>query len=128
MVDKKSMEKEAFDLKIREAAGSAALLLREHLHSHFLWGKRMETVFDEKVDFTLNGKVFSRLLHSERKFGNGPQDHSIDGEAVSFKAFKDGLDAELKPARQLIYDSLVAMHPEYQKTPPAKVVDDSLSR
>lgn len=128
MVNKKSMEKEAFDLKIREVAGPAALLLREHLHSHFLWGKRMETVFDEKVDFTLNGKAFSRLLHTERKFGRGPQDHSIDGEVVSAQGFRDGLDAELKSAQHLIYESLVVMHPDYQRTPQAKTVDEGLSR
>jgi hypothetical protein len=128
MVDKKSMEKEEFNQKIREIAGPAALLLREHLYSYFLWGKRMETVFDEKVEFTLNGKTFSRLLHTERKFGKGPQDHSIDGEAVSVKEFKESLDFELKSANYLIYDSLLVLHPDYQKASPAKTVDDSLSR
>lgn len=113
MVDKVHMEKADFDLKLREVAGPAALLIREHLHSHFLWGKRLDTVFDEQVNVTINGKAFGRLLHSERKFGKGPQDHTIDGEAVTVQQFREGLDDALRGAMHLVYNGLVGMHPDY---------------
>lgn len=113
MVDKKHMEKTEFDLKLREISGPAALMIREHLHSHFLWGKRMDTVFDEKIDVTINGKAFSRLLHTDRKFGKGPQDHSIDGVEVTAQQFRAGLDDALQGAMHLVYNGLVGMHPDY---------------
>lgn len=113
MVDKKHMEKADFDLKLREVAGPAALMIREHLHSHFLWGKRMDVVFDEKTDVTINGKAFSRLLHTERKFGKGPQDHSIDGVEVTAQQFRSGLDEALKGSMHLVYEALVVLHPDY---------------
>ena len=127
MVDKRHTEKADFDLKLREIAGPAALMIREHLYSHFLWGKRMDTVFDEKTDVTINGRAFSRMLHTERKFGKGPQDHSIDGVAVTAQQFRAGLDDALQGAMHLVYNSLVDMHPDYAIKRPPQPGDSSPS-
>ncbi|WP_338923638.1 hypothetical protein V0M98_36010 (plasmid) [Pseudomonas silesiensis] len=118
MVDKVTHDEKQFKEAILEAAGPAASVLRGHLHSKFLWGGRMDPVYDQTIEFSLNGKQFSQLLHTERKFGRGPQDFAIDNVSVSAKEFDSALDAELKPIRLLVYQALVTLHPSYHKAKP----------
>lgn len=114
-VDQKIVAKKDFHAKVREVAGPAALLIREHLYAHHLWGGSMPAVFDEKIEVNINGTDFNRLLHTERKFGRGPQDHTIDGVAVSAQQFREGLDKALKGSFNLLYEGLVTMHPSYDR-------------
>jgi hypothetical protein len=109
MVDQQHVEKEDFDVKLREIAGSSALIIRNHLHSHFGWAKRMSIVFDEKVDFTVNGTAFSCLYHTDRSFGRGPQDFWIDGVDVTIDQFRKGMDAAMTDCMALLYNSLAYM-------------------
>lgn len=122
MVDGQSAERKVFQEAIRAAAGPAALVIREHLHDKFLWGKRMEPVYDEAISFSINEVTFSRLLHTDRKFGRGPQDHSVNDVPVSAKEYDVALDASLKKVHLLVYESLLSLHPDYQIAPPRSVL------
>lgn len=118
-VNGKNVDRASFHQQMRDVAGPAALMIREYLHGHFLWGNRLPAVFDEKVAVTINGTEFTRLLHSDRKFGRGPQDFTIDGETVSAQQFREGLLNSLKDVKRLVYDGLVYA---FEKS---RAVDDS---
>lgn len=130
MVDKKELGVKEFSSKIREVAGPGALMIRDYLQSKYLTGGFMDPVYDQKVEVSINGNLFSQTLHSERKFGRGPQDHEINGEAVSFVDFRSALYTAIGDSKSFVWNALMTMHSDYdylrEKTA-KKLVEDSPS-